>query len=89
MRYVNCKKHKFHNCQATEYVYELEDERYQIEFWSYSTPMIVKVDGRTFRNNGYYSVTTAKQVSQYCAEEGINWDRAELRTEDELRSMCM
>ena len=89
MRYVNHKSKRFHQCSATIHTYELEDGTKQIEFWSYSTPIIVEVGGKIYENNCSYSRTTAKQKSQYCSEYGIDLRNSEWRTEEELRAMCL
>lgn len=85
---VDFTKKRFHSHQARIYDYTLEDGVKQTEFWSYSTPMIVQVDGELYMNKKWYSSSTTRQVNRYCREYGINTSRAIKLDEYEIRALC-
>lgn len=89
MKYVDYKTYRFHGHNAKEIVFNLENGKQQIEFWSYSTPMIIRVDGQVYMNNYRYSNSTARQVRRYLGEERINENRAIFMTEDEMRRLSL
>lgn len=89
MRYVDYKTYRFHGHNAKEIVFNLEDGKQQIEFWSYSTPMIIRVDGQVYMNNYQYSNSTTRQVRRYLGEERINEYRAIFMNEDEMRKLSL
>lgn len=89
MRYINHRSHRFHGHNASEHIFDLENGKQQIEFWSYSTPMIIRVDGQVYMNEHGYSNSTRRQVRRYLSEEGINEHRAIFMTEDEIRKLSL
>lgn len=88
-KYVSCKEYKFHSHNAKEKIFELENGGRQIEFWSYSTPMIIRVGGKMYMNENGYSNSTRRQVNRYMGEEGLRASNAIFMTEDEMRSLCL
>lgn len=82
-------KCRFHYHQATIYKYLYEDGVKQIEFWSYKTPIIVKVGRMIYFNPKKYSITTSKQTTRFCREYDIQKDNAEIVNEQELRNICI
>lgn len=90
MRYKDCTKTKLRSMSAYVYEYELEDGRTQLEMWSYHTPMVICVDGRTFVNENTYSSTTRKHLSAFDADYGINRfsSSVEFMTEKEMYSLA-
>lgn len=89
MRYVDYKIYRFHGHNAKEIVFNLENGKQQIEFWSYSTPMIIRVDGKVYMNKNGYSNSTRRQVNRYMGEEGIYASNAVFMTEDEMRRLSL
>lgn len=89
MRYTNHKSYRFHGHNAREHIFDLENGKQQIEFWSYSTPMIIRVDGQVYMNKNGYSNSTRRQVRRYLNEERINENRAIFMTEDEMRKLSL
>lgn len=88
-KYVSCKEYKFHSHHAKEKIFELENGGRQIEFWSYSTPMVIRVYGQVYMNKNGYSISTRRQVRRYLSEERINENRAIFMTEDEIRKLSL
>lgn len=79
---------RFRSCNASVYAYQLKDGSHQLEFWSYSTPMVIKIDDKVYMNNKRYSNSTSRQVSWFMSDYGISTRNMEYRTEYELRDMC-
>lgn len=86
---VKSGKYRFHYHQARIYWYLFEDGTKQTEFWSYSTPIIVKLVDNLYMNDRRYSITTQRQKFRYIRENGLLMDKMELVNEDFLRQICL
>lgn len=82
------RKRQFHRHNARFYTYEFEDGGRQIEFWSYSTPMIVRVDGQIYLNERWYSSSTTRQVNRFCGEYSWDLNTAIKVSPETIRQMC-
>ena len=80
---------RFHYHQARIYWYIFDNGMKQTEFWSYSTPIIVKVGDNLYVNDRRYSVTTQRQKFRYVRENEIRLVDAEIVNENFLRQICM
>lgn len=84
---VREKSKRFHSHQARIKNFVFDDGCSQVEFWSYSTPMIIYVDDTIFLNKKWYSSTTTRQVNRYCRENNINLSMAVRLSPDEIWAM--
>ena len=91
MKYRRISKERLRTMRAHIYEYELEDGTRQLEFWSYNTPMVICVGGRTFVNENTYSATTRKHLSAFDDDYGIDRfsKNVEFMTEKEMYSLAV
>ena len=82
------RNHRFHSHQARIYEYQYSDGVKKLEFWSYSTPIIVKIGSEMYLNKEWYSMTTTRQTNRFCNEYGINKSDCRLLDEYEIRRIC-
>ena len=83
------RKKRFHSHQANVREYEFSDGSKQTEFWSYSTPIVVKIGDTIYQNSQWYSVTTTRQKNRFLREIGWSMLSAIPKKEYEITRLCV
>ena len=82
-------KKRFHSHHAIVYEYKFSDGTWQTEFWSYSTPILVKIGDSIYENSKWYSSTTTRQKNRFLRERDWDMSGKKLYEEYKLRNLCI
>lgn len=88
LKVLSSSSKRFHHHNSRIYTYNFGDYGKQIEFWSYSTPILVISGKMCYLNKRHYSPTTTRQTNRYCREAGIDKEKCILKEEYEIRQLC-